>query len=178
MARPWTIAATGCFAAVAGLGLLVSLMAGIPAQEPRERDLGMYEKRGTYDLPFDAKNRAQIEATIRESMWNAWNSRRLGHLIVRTQSKEGEPSKNSFFFEMDDAGNWCVSVIIERQLSNMLPSSKRSQTAKFQAYSIERVKPRTSGLDEYVKIGSSETVAAKSYRLLLKDAKGEVHQEW
>lgn len=145
---------------------------------PPKRDLSDYEKAGPFDLSLWARDRAKTEAVIREWIWHHWKEKRLAHLVFNAQSIEGEPSKSLYYVEPDGAGGWRVSVRIERHLSDRRGSGRRwFEAVEFDAFALEPVEPRNSGLVPYKPIGESEDVSPQRYRLLLKDKKGKILQE-
>lgn len=149
-------------------------------QQAKMRDLSLYDKAGPYtiELRLDAQARANIEAKIREFLWNHWHQHRLGHLVATRYSKEGEPSTSSYFVELDGKGIWHIAVKIDRTLVDRGGSKSQYQkSVEYEAYTVERIEVPEDGLTQRVVIPKGETRSPQSYRLVLKDEKGKALAE-
>lgn len=149
-------------------------------QQAKMRDLSRYEKAGPYtiELKLDAQARAKLEADIREFLWNHWQQRRLGHVMVTQYSKEGEPSTSSYLVEPDEKGVWHIAVKTDRTLIDRGGvKSQRRESVEYAAYSVERIEVPKDGLTPSVVIPEGETRTPQSYRLALKDEKGKALTE-
>ena len=144
------------------------------------RDLSRYEKAGPYtiELKLDAQARAKLEADIREFLWNHWQQRRLGHVMVTQYSKEGEPSTSSYFVEPDEKGIWHITVKIDRTLVDRGGSkSQHQESVEYEAYLVERIEVPKDGLTARVSIPEGEMRSPQSYLLALKDKTGKALTE-
>jgi hypothetical protein len=147
-------------------------MQGSSLQRVKMRDLSRYDEAGSYtiELDLDAKARANIEAEVREFLWNHWHKRRLGHATITHYSKEGEPSTSSYFVEPDARGIWHIAVKIDRTLVDRRGSkSQYYETVEYDAYFVERIEVPKDGLTQRVVIPEAEVRSSTAYRLVLKD---------
>ncbi len=139
-------------------------------QQVKMRDLSRYDKAGPYELKLDVQAGADVEAEVREFLWNHWHQRRLGHVAITHYSKEGEPSAFSYFVEPDARGVWIIAVKIDRMLVDRGDSkSQRYETVEYDAYFVERIEVPEDGLTQRVVIPEAEMRSSKAYRLVLKD---------
>ena len=148
----------------------------VSLKQAKMRDLSRYDKAGPYtiDLNLDAQSRANIEAEVREFLWNHWKQRRLGYVRVTRYSKEGEPSASSYFVEPDEKSVWQIAVKIDRTLLDRGGSkSQRHESVEYGAYFVERVAVAKDGLTQRAVIPDGETRSPQSYRLALRDEKGK-----
>lgn len=165
--------------AVASLFLMLSCNPTIKSsslQQAKMRDLSGYEKAGPYtiELNLDAPARANIEAEVREFLWNHWQQRRLGYVRVTLFSKEGEPSASSYFVEPDEKSAWRIAVKIDRTMVNRGDSkSQRHESVEYGAYFVERIEVPKDGLTHRAVLPDGERRSPQSYRLALKDEKGK-----
>lgn len=165
--------------AVASLVLMLScnpMIQNSSLQQAKMRDLSRYDKAGPYtiELNLDAQARANIEAEVREFLWNHWQQRRLGYVSVTRYSKEGEPSASSYFVEPDGKSVWLIAVKIDRKLVDRGGSkSQRHESVEYGAYFVERVEVPKDGLTQRAVIPDGERRSPQSYRLTLKDEKGK-----
>ena len=159
--------------------LLSCSLAKDPLQQNNSRNLGLYEKAGPYTLDFtlDRETRATKEGEIREFLWNHWQQRRLGQLTVTRFSREGEPTASSYFIEPDEKGAWRIAVRIDRTLvARGGLKGQRQESQEYSAYTVDRVEFPKSGLTPRL-LNPKQVRLPQSYRLALKDEKGETLPE-
>jgi hypothetical protein len=164
-------------AAISTIFLICSpSMLSSPLHQVKMRDLNRYDTVGPYtiELKLDAQARANVEADVREFLWNHWHQHRLGHVAVTYYNKEGEPSASSYFVEPDARGIWYIAVKIDRTLIDRGGSkSRHSESVEYDAYSVERIEVPEDGLAQKVMIPETDTRPSTSYRLVLKDQAGK-----
>ena len=148
-------------------------------QQKKPRDLSLYEKAEPYTLEImlDRQTRATKEGEIREFLWNHWQQRKLGQLTVTRFSREGEPTASSYFIEPDEKGAWRIAVRIDRTLvARGGLKGQRQESLEYSAYTVDRVEFPKSGLTPRV-LNPKQVRLPQSYRLALKDEKGETLPE-
>lgn len=167
---------------IASLILLLSCGLAVqnePLPQKNRRDLSLYEKAEPYTLEImlDRQTRATKEGEIREFLWNHWRQRRLGQLTVTRFSREGEPTASSYFIEPDEKGVWRIAVRIDRTLvARGGLKGQRQESLEYSAYTVDRVEFPKSGLTPRV-LSRNQVRSPQSYRLALKDEKGETLPE-
>lgn len=162
--------------------LMVILMCGPTAlnntkEQAKMRNLSLYEKSGPYtiELKHSAKERAGIEAKIREFLWYQWRQRHLGQVTVTQFSKEGEQSISSYFVEPDESGAWHVYVKIDRKLIDRGEAkSQFDESIEYTAYILDRIEIPKDRLTPHVVIPREDIREPQKYRLTLKDKNGKV----
>lgn len=149
-------------------------------QKAVKRDLSLYDKAGplTLDNTMPNEMRKKTEAQVREFLWDHWQRRRLGYLVLTAYSKEGEPSTSTYFIEPDERNVWHTNVTIERMnYARGGRKGKWHEHAEFSAYSLGRIQRRTDGLTPRIPISDDEKRPADGYLLVFKDSGGKTIME-
>ena len=153
-----------------------SIMQNSSSDQMKARNLNLYERAGPYTLGLniDTPSRANMEAEVRDFLWQHWHQHRLGYVVVISYTKEGEPNTASYFIEPDSRGIWRVAIEVKRLLIDRgVTKRRRYETGDYTVHSVQRIEVPKDGMRLNVSIPEGETRTPHSYRLALKDEKGK-----
>lgn len=158
---------------VASIVLAFSVTEAFPA-ERREQD---YDRCGPFELNFSkyTDDWTARTAQLREFIWLYWYNHKLGRAAVNYHSREGAPTSVVYWIEPRKDGRWNV-VIEKRRISRRDPQSADRLDAVI-ATTVERIRPRETGMDPIVVIPNHLLVSASHYELIFRDESGNVVRE-
>ena len=98
------------FSVCLSLLVIVFFDQSLLVQRARQRDLARYDDGGTFDFNWGRGPEAHetMRPQLREFLWQHWNQKRLGRVIVTFYTLEGDPTTYHFYIEPDANGRWHV----------------------------------------------------------------------
>lgn len=78
----------------------------------KSRDLTLYDKTGPFAIDKRLAKEAHnaILVQIRSFLWDHWQQRRHGHLVINSHNIAGYPTIYKFFVEPDATGRWHIAL--------------------------------------------------------------------
>jgi len=159
------------------LTILVSLSNEVVhSTQVAKRELSKYDNGGAFDFAWDiAPQHDQMRAKLREFVWQHWREKRMGRVVAKFHSIEGDPTTYTFYIEPDVHGRWRVVSEYETECCWFYAMDKKKRKRKIERgveiyYVVVRLASGKPGGAVTKEISESESREPSGYRLRLGQA--------